>query len=65
MLESEMWQLGKVILNKVNTIHTYLTTSNYWAPLHEAEEDDHIEDSNITKAVQSIATQTQTNGRTR
>jgi hypothetical protein len=55
MLESETWQPGKVILNKVNTIHTYLTTTNYWAPLHKAEEDDHIEDHNLTKVVQSIA----------
>ncbi len=50
-----MWQPGKVISNKVNTIHTYLITTNYWAPLHETEEDDHIEDSNIPKVVQSIA----------
>ncbi len=55
MLESETWQPGKVMSNKVNTIHTYLTTTNYWAPLHESEEDDHIEDSNIPKVVQSIA----------
>jgi hypothetical protein len=55
MLESEMWQPGKMILNKVNTIHTYLTTTNYWAPLHKEEEDDHIEESNITKVVQPIA----------
>jgi hypothetical protein len=55
MLESETWQPGKVILNKENTIHTYLKTTNYWAPLHEEEDDDHIEDSNITKVVQSIA----------
>jgi hypothetical protein len=55
MLKSEMWQLGKMISNKVNTIHTYLTTTNYWAPLHETEEDDHIEDSIIPKVVQSIA----------
>jgi hypothetical protein len=50
-----MWQPGKVISNKVNTIHTYLTTTNYWVPLHKTEEDDHIEDSNIPKVVQSIA----------
>ncbi len=55
MLDSEMWQPGKVISNKVNMIHTYLTTTNYWAPLHQTEEDDHIEDSNIPKVVQSIA----------
>jgi hypothetical protein len=55
MLESETWQTGKVILNKVNTIQTYLTTTNYWASLHKTEEDDHIEDSDIPKVVQSIA----------
>jgi hypothetical protein len=55
MLESETWQPGKFILNKVNTAHTYLTTTNYWAPLRKKEEDDHIGDSNTTKVVQSIA----------
>jgi hypothetical protein len=55
MLESETWQPRKVISNKVNTIHTYLTTTNYWAPLYETGEDDHIEDRNIPTVVQSIA----------
>jgi hypothetical protein len=44
-----------VISYKVNTVHTYLTTTNYWALLYETEEDEHIEDSNIPIAVQSIA----------
>ncbi len=44
-----------MISNKVNTIHTYLTTTNYRAQLHKTEEDDHIDDSNKPKVVQSIA----------
>jgi hypothetical protein len=32
-IESETWQPGTVISkNKITTNHTYLTTTNYWAP---------------------------------
>jgi hypothetical protein len=34
------------MLNKLNTTHTYLATTNYWVSLHKAEEDDHVEDVN-------------------
>jgi hypothetical protein len=44
-----------VISNKINTTHTYLATTNYWAPLHEAEEDDNVKETNTIKAVQPIA----------
>jgi hypothetical protein len=54
MLESETWQPGKVISNKINTTHTYLAT-NYWAPLHKAEEDDNVDKINQITAVQPIA----------
>jgi len=50
-----MWQPGKVISNKINTTHTYLATTNYWAPLHEAEEDNNVEETNTIKAVQPAA----------
>jgi hypothetical protein len=50
-----MWQPGKVISNKINTTHTYLATTNYWAPLHETEEDKNIKETNTIKAVQPIA----------
>ena len=39
-MESETWQPGKVILNKIKTNHTYLATTNYWAPLYNEPEDD-------------------------
>ena len=55
MLESETWQPWKVISNKINTIHTYLATTNYWAPLHEAEEDNNNKEINQITAVQPIA----------
>jgi hypothetical protein len=44
-----------VISNKINTTHTYLATTNYWAPLHEAEENNNIKETNTIKAVQPIA----------
>ncbi len=34
--------------------HTYLATTNFWAPLHEAEEDNNLKETNTTKAVQPI-----------
>ena len=42
--------------NKLTTNHTYLTTTNYWAPLSD-EEDEIIEPEqiNIIAAKQSIA----------
>ncbi len=64
MLESEMWQQGKVISNKINTNHTYMATTNYWAPLHEAEEDDNVEEIKQITAVQLIVN-TKTNKWTR
>jgi hypothetical protein len=44
-----------VISNKINTNHTYLATTNYWAPLHEAEEDANVKEIKQIKAVQPIA----------
>ena len=64
MLESETWQPGKVISNKIKTNHTYLATTNYWAPLHETEEDDNIEEIKQIKTVQPI-TNTNSNKLTR
>jgi hypothetical protein len=55
MLESETWQPGKVILNKINTTHTNLATTNYWAPLHKAEEDNNLEEINQITAMKPIA----------
>jgi hypothetical protein len=55
ILESETQQPGKVILNKMNTNHIYLATTNYWAPLHEAEKDDNVKKTNTIKTVQSTA----------
>jgi hypothetical protein len=55
ILELEMWQPEKVKLNKMNTTHTYLATTNYWAPLHEAGEDNNIKETNTIKVVHPIA----------
>jgi hypothetical protein len=44
-----------VISKKINTTCTYLATTNYWAPLHEAEEDKNVRETNTIKAVQPIA----------
>jgi hypothetical protein len=44
-----------VISNKIKTNHTYLTTTNYWAPLHEPKEEYDIEEINTTPEVQSKA----------
>ena len=49
-----MWQPGKVISNIINTTHTYLATTNYWAPLHQAEEDNNVKEINQITAVPPI-----------
>jgi hypothetical protein len=43
-----------VIPNKINTDHTYLATTNYWAPLHEAEEDNSTDQTNTIPTAQTI-----------
>ena len=53
-IESETWQPEKVIPNKINMAHTYLATTNYWAPLHEAEEDDSADQTNAIPTAQTI-----------
>ncbi len=47
-----------MIPNKINTVHAYLATTNYWAPLHEAEEEDDIADQ--TNAIPTAQTITNT-----
>ena len=43
--------------SKIKTNHTYLATTNYWAPLHDEEEEtNEPEQINIIEAKQSIAT---------
>jgi hypothetical protein len=58
--ETEMWQPGKVLLNKISTNNTYLLTKNFWAPLEMEEEDNKQsrEEINIinTKATKQIKT---------
>ncbi len=53
-MESETWQPGKVIPNKMNMANTYLATTNYWAPLHKAEEDDIADQTNTIPTAQTI-----------
>ncbi len=38
-VETETWQPGQVILNKLNKNITYPDVTNYWTPLYEMEED--------------------------
>ncbi len=50
-LELEMWQPGKVQLNKITKSLTYLTNTNYWAPLLEKieeSEEEHEEMNAVT-----------------
>ncbi len=37
--ETEMWQPGKVLLNKIRSNNTYLATTIFLAPLEMEEED--------------------------
>jgi hypothetical protein len=48
-----MWQPGEVQSNKINRSHTYLATMNYWAPLHETDEKEYIEETNTMQQVQT------------
>ena len=45
-VESEVWQPGKVILDKITANHAYLAATNYWTPLqsNEIEEDEKEEE---------------------
>ena len=47
--ETEMWQPGKVLLNKIKNAH--LTATNYWTPLQsdKTEADDKTEEANNIK----------------
>ena len=50
-----MWQPGKVISSKIKTNHTYLATTNYWAPLDEETEVEEQPSEQINIMRQSIA----------
>ena len=53
-----------MISSKINTNHTYLTTTNYWAPLDdEIEIEETSEQIKIIETKQSIANKRVTNGR--
>jgi hypothetical protein len=43
-----MWQPGKVILNKIESNHTYLAATSYWIPLQSNgdETDNEIKEAN-------------------
>ncbi len=47
--ESEVWQSGKVISNKIESNHTYLAATNYWTPLQS----NNVETDNKTKEANS------------
>jgi hypothetical protein len=44
-----MWQPGKVLINKIDTNHTYLKTTNYWDPLDEDDKKQQEEETNSIK----------------
>ncbi len=46
-----MWQPGKVMTNKINTNHTYLDATNYWAPLEDNNNKKQGKEINIIKQV--------------
>jgi hypothetical protein len=58
--ETEMWQPGKVLLNKINTNNTHLATTNFSAPLEMEEEDNKQSEEEINiiniKATKQIKT---------
>jgi hypothetical protein len=39
-----MWQPGKVLMNKINTNHTYSAIMNYWAPLEDDSKEKQVEE---------------------
>ena len=47
-VETEVWQPGKMLSNKITTDNAYLTATNYWTPLKtgENEEDEETEEAN-------------------
>jgi hypothetical protein len=47
-IETEVWQPGKELSNKITTDNTYLAATNYWTPLQsdENEEDEETEEVN-------------------
>jgi hypothetical protein len=40
LVETETWQPGKVVSNKLNTINTYPAVTNYWTPLNDIDDDE-------------------------
>jgi hypothetical protein len=38
-IETETWQQRKVLMNKINTYHTYPAVTNYWTPLEDDNKD--------------------------
>ncbi len=53
-VETEMWQPGKVLLNKKNTPHQNAT--NYWTPLQldEDENEEEEETEEVNKSFREI-----------
>ncbi len=41
------------MLDKINTHHTYLDVTNYWAPLEKIEEEDDTEEEQINNIVEN------------
>jgi hypothetical protein len=48
-IETETWQPGKVMTNKINTDHTFPDSTNYWAPLEDNNKEKQDKEINIIK----------------
>jgi hypothetical protein len=44
-IETETWQPGKVIPNKLNTNITYLAVANYWTPLYKNNKEEEMKEN--------------------
>jgi hypothetical protein len=50
-IETEMWQPGNLMTNKINTDHTYPDATNNWALLEDNNKEKQDEEINIIKQV--------------
>ena len=53
-METETWQPGQVISNKLNTNITYPTDMNYWTPLYENNDEEESKEEKINMLQQTI-----------
>ena len=61
IIETEMWEPGTVLMNKINKNHTYLATMSYWPPLQDTEDDATVRQINIATSMPQSITNTTSN----